>query len=293
MLASLEKLIGIVGTPVAVIYGIGFLAQVANLWLVEKAHDFSFLTAWHAANLIDRAVVVGIGLKYWVFSLLIAVPIVLMLRKLSGSISTGNTTTMGDTTTTGDTAPITGGTASTTDSTASTAGDTAPTTGGPASTSGLTRVERWIRFTLISFLIALPLLFLWLPLHALGCRQVDMAEISVPNVVCGKPYGVVTYLPDVEMSVPASVVTNSESADTNGQTFVGVARPDENEDGNEYTVTGTIEPSVVETQSQQDVEPVRAVLLSHDTEYWYVFSEEDGKILSIPVDQASEIRVTP
>jgi len=32
MLGSLEKLVAVLGTPLAVIYAIGSLAQVVNLW---------------------------------------------------------------------------------------------------------------------------------------------------------------------------------------------------------------------------------------------------------------------
>ena len=72
MLGSLEKLVAVLGTPLAVIYAIGSLAQVVNVWLVETAYDFRFLTAFHIVSILDRSVVIGLGLKYLLWTLPIA-----------------------------------------------------------------------------------------------------------------------------------------------------------------------------------------------------------------------------
>jgi hypothetical protein len=82
MLGSLEKLVAVLGTPLAVIYAIGSLAQVVNLWWVETAYEFRFLTAWHIVSIMDRAVVIGLGLKYLLWTLPVAALALWLLPRL-------------------------------------------------------------------------------------------------------------------------------------------------------------------------------------------------------------------
>jgi hypothetical protein len=72
MLGTIEKVFTIVGAPVAVLYSLGFLAFVNDLWYVEYEYGFRFLAAWHAAGLIDKEVILGVGTWYLLFSLLIS-----------------------------------------------------------------------------------------------------------------------------------------------------------------------------------------------------------------------------
>jgi hypothetical protein len=82
MLGSLEKLVAVLGTPLAVIYAIGSLAQVVNVWWVETAYEFRFLTAWHIVSMMDSAVVIGLGLKYLLWTLPVAAVALWLLPRL-------------------------------------------------------------------------------------------------------------------------------------------------------------------------------------------------------------------
>jgi hypothetical protein len=82
MLGSLEKLVAVLGTPLAVIYAIGSLAQVVNVWWVETAYQFRFLTAWHIVSIMDRTVVIGLGLKYLLWTLPVAALALWLLPRL-------------------------------------------------------------------------------------------------------------------------------------------------------------------------------------------------------------------
>jgi hypothetical protein len=71
MLGTVEKLITIVGAPVTVLYSLGFLAFVTDLWVIEYEHGFRFLAAWHAVGLIDREVILASGTVLLIVSLII------------------------------------------------------------------------------------------------------------------------------------------------------------------------------------------------------------------------------
>jgi hypothetical protein len=123
----------------------------------------------------------------------------------------------------------------------------------------------------------------WLPIHGLLPPEPDR---------------VVAYLPRVNMVVQAKSEVDTNSVDGNGQTFFGVATPSANEGGNKYAVSGSVEPSGDEPQSEQAVKPkeVEGVILSHNSEYWYVLSAQEpykNKLVIIPAGEASEIQVTP
>src|SRR3712207_3262716 len=68
MMSSAAKLLANVSAPIAALFAIGYIVQVVNLWVVARQHySFGFITAWHVASVIDRTVIIGIGLKYLVF----------------------------------------------------------------------------------------------------------------------------------------------------------------------------------------------------------------------------------
>jgi hypothetical protein len=87
MLGSLEKSVAIFGTPLAVIYTIGHLAQVVNVWWIEKAYTLNFIAAWHVVSLLDRSVVIGLGLKYLAWTLPVVAMVLWLLVRLFRSDS--------------------------------------------------------------------------------------------------------------------------------------------------------------------------------------------------------------
>jgi hypothetical protein len=75
MLAFVQKLLAVTGPPIAAIVAIGVLAEVTNLWRVEKTYKFSYIEGWQAVGLVDRWVLIGLGVKYLFFTLLILLPL--------------------------------------------------------------------------------------------------------------------------------------------------------------------------------------------------------------------------
>ena len=115
------------------------------------------------------------------------------------------------------------------------------------------------------------------------------------NLFCSDDPGVLEYLPNVEMTRTVDSESSADSADGVEQAFSGSAKPAGGGDKTEYTVSGTLESSNKKTPGgQAEPKKVEGILLSHDTEYWYVFATKgtcDGKVLFIPVDEASDINV--
>jgi hypothetical protein len=77
-----------------------------------------------------------------------------------------------------------------------------------------------------------------------------------------------------------------------------LATPSASEGENKYVVSGSVVSPKGELQSELAVtfKEVEGVLLSHNSEYWYVLSAQEpykNKLVIIPVGEASEIRVTP
>jgi hypothetical protein len=69
LVGSIAKLLANVSAPIAALFALGYLAQVVNIWRVaSENYKYGFTTAWHVASVIDRTVVIGIGLKYLVVS---------------------------------------------------------------------------------------------------------------------------------------------------------------------------------------------------------------------------------
>src|SRR5215203_828352 len=67
LVGSIAKLLANVSAPIAALFALGYVAQVVNIWRVARRnYDYNFITAWHIASVIDRTVVIGIGLKYLV-----------------------------------------------------------------------------------------------------------------------------------------------------------------------------------------------------------------------------------
>ena len=237
MLGSLEKLVAVLGTPLAVIYAVGHLAQVVNLWLVETAHEFSFVTAWHVVSILDRAVVIGLGLKYLVWTLPVAALILWLLPRLLQSfpdLVSRYAILRG----------LRRGVSSDADD-----GDQK------------TWLEWWMWSVFGSLVVSLLIVFIWLPVQAFLSPEDDP---------------VLTYLPHVNIAV----VTASADVGSEEQALVGLS-----------------ETPYDATQNRRADAPtaVEGVLLSHDEQYWYVFSEHGpskGRIVIVPVTRTSEIQVT-
>lgn len=287
MLGTVEKLLAILGTPIAIIYGIGVLAQTLNLWFVEDSIGFSFLEAWHLVSLIDRTVVIGIGLKYMVFAVPIALIVMwLIVQVVRHSTWASKYSVLQNLRETVEAKTLTPSKSEAQKVRANAVqqnGDEAQEQTGNEAKEVPSWTEKWMWTMLSSFVVAVILVLGWLPIHGLLPPEPDR---------------VVAYLPHVNMVVTAKSEGDANSVNGNGQTFVGTATPSANEGENKYTVSGSIDPSVGETQSEQAIAPkeVRGVILSHDSEYWYVLSAQEpykNKLVIIPVSEASEIQVTP
>jgi hypothetical protein len=107
---------------------------------------------------------------------------------------------------------------------------------------------------------------------------------------------VLKYLPHVEMTLTVDLANAADvTPQSSGQTLTGVSEAAEENGDSSYTVAGWLETSGDKTQSEPvgRSQELKGILLSHDSAYWYVLSQEDPykcMIVAIPVDKASEIR---
>lgn len=257
MLDSLQKLLAVTGPPIAAIVAIGVLAEVTNLWRVERTYRFSYIEGWHAVGLVDRWILIGLGVKYLFFTLLILLPLVglfsLLRWLVRGRPSSPPSSTESQGTWTArwiQTSTPTSGTAESNLTTSWT-----QTTTGSDNKTPKSLVERWV----LLVVAATALMFIWLPLHALISPNKDE---------------VLNYLPHVELSVTADSSSPTGSIEENEPTFTSIAKP----------VDEVVEPAIIE-----------GVLLSHDANYWYLLSQEglhEGNLVAVPLDKASDIRIT-
>lgn len=280
MLASIQKVLAVAGTPIAAILAIGVLTEVTNLWRVENTYKFSYIEGWHAVGVIDRWVLIGIGVKYLFFTLLVLLFLLGLAYLIRWVVGRGRSipASAGDAQGTWtawwiQTSTPPGGTAQSnltawwTQTSAGSGGDTPKTL-----------AERWVWLVIAATVV----LFIWLPLHAWISPNDDR---------------VLDYLPHIDMTVAVDSSDSLDSMEGDAQTFSGVAKPAEEEGEGAYTVSGSIELKESESQNGQQAKPVvmSGVLLSHDANYWYILSQEgfyEGNIVAVPLDEATDIRVT-
>jgi hypothetical protein len=291
MISAIGKLLANVAAPIAALYAIGYLAQVVNIWLVAKQnYGFRFITAWHVASVIDRTVMIGIGLKYLVFTWFLAVVILFLAAVLRRHRPNNPLTRFRKYVV----ATLTSAPAES---------PSAPSrwaffSGGPipiyfggqvTTTSNETKADG-STWWLGSILLAVVLALLWLFIKGL----------LAPTPVLKNPSDreVLSYFPYVNLTVggPAEVPSGASSE---AQPFTGTAKPSENAEEGTYTVTGSLDSTGGDTQDGPvKPEEVEGILLSHDSDYWYILAEEGAdegtsqrRILVIPADEASEVCV--
>jgi len=188
MLGSLEKLVAILGTPLAFIYTIGHLAQVVNVWKVETAYNFNFVASWHVVSLLDKSVVIGLGLKYLAWTLLVVVLVLVLLIRLMRRYS-----------------------------------DAIPRNATLQSLQQIVLPESededkgerplhewWLWLVFSSFVLSLLIIFLWLPIQAFLSAEDDP---------------VLAYLPSVNITIAADPEASSVSSNGTEQTFVSSVEP--------------------------------------------------------------------
>lgn len=275
MLDSIGKLLANVSAPIAGLFAVGYLAQVVNLYVVARQnYNFGYITAWHVASVIDRTVVIGIGLKYFVVSWLVAIVILLATASLRGENSSAEDAPLPSSWVffVGGPTPVYIG------------GQEPPDSGkNEADSSSL-----WLG----SVLLAVGLALAWL----------IIVGWFFPTPVAKNPGDreVLSYLPYVNMTLTDDTEEADNSADGEGQPFTGTARPSDEETEDTYAVTGSIDPVGTDSPDEPSTEPkrVEGILLSHNSDYWYVFAEEGAeegtaprRLLVIPAARTDEICV--
>lgn len=301
MLAAVQRVLALAGTPVAAILAIGIVAQVVNLWRVEQTYFFSYVEAWHAAGLIDRWVLIGLGVKYLLYGLASATilliiwlplrsPMRLLIRWLrryapiralirwyslnpseAPEVIQSNHAIGWIQTSTSPNEPAKGTATVWWTQAAATPDEDAPSVPDRL-------VSYWVRL----IVLATALMLIFLPLRAYLSPMTEE---------------VVRYLPQVDMNFTTAVADATNNTQSAGQTFTGVAQPVEENGKNIYEVDGSIQSPSDEAQNGSEVtpQPLTGILLSHDSEYWYVLARNapyKGTIVAVPLDKASEIRVT-
>jgi hypothetical protein len=212
MVGNLEKFVAIVGAPVAVLYSLGLIAFVNDLWRVEFEHGFRYLAAWHAAGFIDREVILGTGVWFLFWSLVVSF---VVLQVLSFFVESLRKYTI---------LPPNISKAQ--------AGST------PQPIPQEPVAVKWLSLVMLSLPIGIGVVLLW----------------SFSN-----PDGLLNNMPCVEM-------------------VKAIGAEDAEQDSPAGTATE---------------EPVNGVLLSSDSAYWYVLDNSKGRVLAIPLAEASEIQVLP
>jgi hypothetical protein len=311
MFESVGRFLAVVGTPVAVIYALGLLVFVGDLRFVEP-NRIGVLAAWNAAGLVDREVLLGAGVGFfipalllgvvvwlffrywptWVPPLVVAYLILLVFPFLSVMVVV--------------TVLVVAGVAleillmrdilsrrqpqqSQIAVLRKKCRDLADT--HKSKQKDRPSHEHWLLIVLFTFIIGVGLIYLW------GFRSSGL--------------GLRGDLPTVTVVIRPDTIEQSPSiAEGNEQTINAQVKPVGNGSGDEYVVTGAMEPSGGTTQTEQTGntespssvtgESLSGQLLSHDSQFWYVIEDpeigDDEKglhIRIIPTDRVGEVRVKP